>query len=78
MNTLTKMALGLMGQLKPQAVAGDAVRRLDLPPPQTEGGLPLMQSSLRSRSRVKCCPTCCGRLLASTGPCSAGALRPVP
>jgi SagB-type dehydrogenase family enzyme len=48
MNTLTKMALGLMGQLKPQAVAGDAVRRLDLPPPQTEGGLPLMQT-LRQR-----------------------------
>ena len=28
MNTLTKMALGLIGQLKPQAAAGDADKQV--------------------------------------------------
>ena len=48
MNTLTKMALGLIGQLKPRPAQRDAPRVLTLPPPQTEGGLPLMQA-LRQR-----------------------------
>ena len=34
MNTLTKLALGLMGQLKPQPPAGDAATTLTLPPPR--------------------------------------------
>jgi SagB-type dehydrogenase family enzyme len=48
MNTLTKLALGLIGQLRPQASQGDAASALPLPPPQTEGGMPLMQA-LRQR-----------------------------
>ncbi len=48
MNTLTKMALGMIGQLKPQPALGNAASTLSLPPPQTEGGLPLMQA-LRQR-----------------------------
>jgi hypothetical protein len=38
MNTLTKMALGLMGQLKPQAATGDADTAIQLRPAQTQGG----------------------------------------
>lgn len=48
MNTLTKMALGMIGQLNPQPAQGDAACTLALPLPQTEGGLPLMQA-LRQR-----------------------------
>ena len=53
MNTLTKMALGMIGQLKPQPAQGDAASALILPPPQTEGGLPLMQAlRLRQSQRA--------------------------
>ena len=34
MNTLTKLALGLMGQLKPQPPIGDATTTMPLPPPR--------------------------------------------
>jgi SagB-type dehydrogenase family enzyme len=44
MNTLTKMALGLMGQLKPQVATGDAEITVPLLPPQTQGGMPLMEA----------------------------------
>ncbi|MEO6321512.1 MAG: hypothetical protein ABIR56_12635 [Polaromonas sp.] len=53
MNTLTKMALGTIGQLRPQPAQGDAASALTLPPPQTEGGLPLMQAlRLRQSQRA--------------------------
>lgn len=51
MNTLTKMALGMIGQLKPQPAQGDAASALTLPPAQTEGGLPLMQALRQRRSQ---------------------------
>jgi SagB-type dehydrogenase family enzyme len=51
MNTLTKMALGLIGQLKPQPAQGNAQSVLKLPPPQTGGGLPLMQALLKRQSQ---------------------------
>jgi hypothetical protein len=44
MNTLTKLALGLMGQARPRPARGDAAERLPLPPPATAGGLPLMEA----------------------------------
>jgi SagB-type dehydrogenase family enzyme len=44
MNALTKMALGLIGQLKPAPAAGYAESTLVLPAPQTTEGLPLMQA----------------------------------
>jgi nitroreductase len=44
MNTLTKMALGLIGQLKPEPAVGDAAKTIPLPPPDTTGGLPLMKA----------------------------------
>jgi SagB-type dehydrogenase family enzyme len=49
MNTLSKFTLGLMGQLRPKPVTGDAATILDLPTPQTQGGLPLMEA-LRLRA----------------------------
>ena len=53
MNTLTKMALGMIGQLRPQPAQGDAACVLTLPPPQTEGGAPLMQAlRLRQSQRA--------------------------
>lgn len=56
MNTLTKMALGLIGQLKPQPAAGDATRTRKLPPAQTSGGLPLMQALKQRQSRREFSP----------------------
>jgi SagB-type dehydrogenase family enzyme len=44
MNTLTKLALGLMGQARPRPARGDAAERLPLPPPAPAGGLPLMEA----------------------------------
>lgn len=51
MNTLTKLALGLMGQLKPQAAKGDADTVIQLNPAQTQGGMPLMQALQLRQSR---------------------------
>ena len=48
MNTLTKMALGLMGQLKPRPLP-DATA-INLPPPRRSGGLPLMEALQRRAS----------------------------
>lgn len=44
MNTLTKLALGLMGQLKAQPPTGDAAATRKLPRPKLSGGMPLMQA----------------------------------
>ena len=57
MNTLTKLALGMIGQLKPQPAQGDAVCALSLPPPQTQGGLPLMQALSRRHSEREFLPS---------------------
>ena len=40
MNPLTKMALGLIGQLRPEPPTGDGSPVLALPPPRQGGGLP--------------------------------------
>jgi nitroreductase len=50
MSTLTKMALGVMGQLRPRPARGPAVRAIDLPPPDKRGGVPLMQALAHRRS----------------------------
>jgi len=51
MNTLTKMALGLIGQLKPARAEGYAVSTLPLPPAKTEHAWPLMQTLQQRRSQ---------------------------
>lgn len=50
MTTLTKLALGLMGRLRPAAALGDAERTIALPRATHHGGLPLMDALARRRS----------------------------
>ena len=50
MSTITKLALGVMGQLRPRPTRGDARRSLKLPAPDKRGGLPLMQALAKRRS----------------------------
>jgi len=50
MSTLTKLALGLMGRLRPAPALGDAAATLALPPPDRAGGLPLMAALAARRS----------------------------
>jgi SagB-type dehydrogenase family enzyme len=51
MNLLTKMALGKIGQRKPQPAQGHAASALALLPPQTGGGMPLMQALQQRQSQ---------------------------
>jgi nitroreductase len=51
MNTLTKLALGAMGQLRPKPAKGDATPRIALPDPDRSGGMPLMEAIAKRRSR---------------------------
>jgi SagB-type dehydrogenase family enzyme len=50
MGTLTKFALGVMGQLRPRPLKGDARSAIKLPAPDRRGGLPLMQAIAKRRS----------------------------
>ena len=50
MSTLTKFALGVMGQLRPRPARGDAKSAIKLPAPDKTGGLPLMQALAKRRS----------------------------
>ena len=51
MNTLTKLALGLMGQVKPRPTLGASTPRWVLPPPARDGGMPLMEALWRRQSQ---------------------------
>lgn len=51
MNTLTKLALGLIGQSRPRPAEADGSPSLHLPPPRLEGGIPLMQALARRQSQ---------------------------
>lgn len=50
MNTLTKLALGMMGRLRPQPAHGDSPGSISLPPPEKQGGMPLMEALSRRHS----------------------------
>jgi len=50
MSTLTKMALGMMGKLRPRPPHGDAATTIVLPPVEKHGGLPLMDALAQRRS----------------------------
>jgi hypothetical protein len=56
MNTLTKLALGLMGQLKPQPASGDATQSMALPDAQRRGGLPLFEALRQRQSQREFAP----------------------
>lgn len=51
MNTLTKLALGLMNQLRPRPPVGEGAPMRELPAPQVESGRPLMEALRRRQSR---------------------------
>ena len=51
MSTLSKVALGLMGQLRPKPATGDSVHAIALPAPDNHGGMPLMEALARRQSR---------------------------
>ena len=50
MNTLTKLALGMMGRLRPKPAAADPATSISLPAVEKHGGLPLMEALARRRS----------------------------
>lgn len=50
MSTLTKLALGMMGALRPKPVTGRSTKSIALPPPVKQGGLPLMEALGRRQS----------------------------
>ena len=50
MSTLTKLALGAMGQLRPKPAQGDAVPKIALPAPDKAGGMPLMEAISKRQS----------------------------
>ena len=51
MNTLTKLALGMMGRLQPKASESNTLTNIVLPPPETSGGLGLMDALQRRQSQ---------------------------
>ncbi|CAN7284705.1 SagB/ThcOx family dehydrogenase [Polaromonas sp. LjRoot131] len=51
MTTMSKIALGLMGRLRPLPALGGAAAVITLPPPDRQGGLPLMEVLAARRSR---------------------------
>jgi len=50
MTTMAKLALGMMGKLRPQPALGACATSIVLPPPQRDGGLSLMQALVNRRS----------------------------
>ena len=56
MSTLTKFALGMMGQLRPQPAQGNASPMIILPAPDKEGGLPLMEAISKRHSAREFAP----------------------
>jgi nitroreductase len=50
METLSKFTLGQMGQLRAKPAAGDATPLITLPPPDTQGGMALMEALGRRQS----------------------------
>ena len=50
MSTLTKLALGMMGQLRPKPALGTATPSIQLLAPETRGGLPLLDALVQRRS----------------------------
>jgi SagB-type dehydrogenase family enzyme len=50
MSMLAKVALGVMGQLRPRPAKGNAKSAIKLPAPDRRGGLPLMEAIAKRRS----------------------------
>lgn len=56
MNTLTKRALGMIARLKPQAPPSNMLTNIILPPPETTGGVGLMDALQRRQSQREFLP----------------------
>lgn len=56
MNTLTKLALGLLGQLKPEPAIGETSGSIMLPAPDMRSGMPLMQALAQRQSQREFAP----------------------
>ena len=50
MSTLSKVALGMMGRLRPKPAIGHSDSSIKLPSPDTHGGIPLMEALSQRRS----------------------------
>ncbi len=50
MSALTKLALGMMGRMRPEPAKGNSAPSIALPPADRHGGLPLMESLSRRHS----------------------------
>ena len=57
MSTLTKLALGAMGRLRPRPAQGEGATTLALPAPEHAGGMPLMEALALRRSTREFAPT---------------------
>jgi len=56
MSTLSKLALGAMGRLRPKPARGEARQVVKLPAPDRRGGMPVMQAFARRRSTRRFAP----------------------
>lgn len=56
MSTFTKVVSGMMGQLRPKPAKGDSAASMALPPPPTQGGLPLMEALAKRHSTREFAP----------------------
>lgn len=56
MNTLTKLALGLMGHLQPQPATASAAVTVPLPTPQPRSGTPLFEALMHRQSQREFSP----------------------
>ncbi len=56
MNTLTKLALGLMGHLHPQPASAESAAVITLPPPTAHGGAPLFDALWQRQSQRSFAP----------------------
>jgi len=50
MSSLTKLALGMIGRLRPKPIQGESQKTIALLPPEKEGGMPLMEAISKRRS----------------------------
>lgn len=57
MSTLTKLALGMMGRLRPKPARGDAAPSLQLPAPERHGGMAVMEALSMRRSAREFSPS---------------------
>ena len=52
MNTVAKFAIGMMDELRPRPLKGDAIPKILFPPPQTKGGM-LLVKALNNRQSTR-------------------------